>query len=187
MRGGMPLRLQPLELDLAVARAAVRLATPARERALCVVTMLADEKTILASCALVWVASRVARCPPRTRRDADHLAISATVAAMLPHLVKRLVDRERPDRRVVHLVRHGIPRSGNKWDSFPSGHAVHLGMLATALSRMVPPRVRRLLWPGALALAATRILLQAHYPSDIAAGLALGIGVDRVVATLRKR
>src|SRR6185437_4331232 len=98
------------------------------------------------------------------------------------HLLERFVDRERPDRRVVHGWRHGIPRSGNKWDSFPSGHAVQLGALATLGCRLAGRRVRPLLWPAALVLAVTRIVLLAHYASDVAAGLLLGALVGRTAA-----
>jgi hypothetical protein len=55
-------------------------------------------------------------------------------AAVLPHLLKRLIDQERPDRSVVHGRRHGIPRSGKPYDAFPSGHAVHVGAVASAVS-----------------------------------------------------
>lgn len=111
---------------------------------------------------------------------------NAVIAAALPHLAKRVVDRERPDRKVVGLIRHGVPRSGKRWDSFPSGHAVHVGALASALDRFLPPRWRLLLWPGAAALAATRLVLLAHYLTDVAAGLLLGALIDRGVARLAR-
>jgi len=123
---------------------------------------------------------------PRAQRCGDQIAGGAAIAAVAPHLVKRLVDRERPDRKVVHLRRHGIPRSRQRWDSFPSGHAVHLGALAGALTRFVPPHYRPLVWPSAISLSATRVLLLAHYPSDVAAGLLLGALIDRLVARLAR-
>jgi hypothetical protein len=33
------------------------------------------------------------------------------VTAILPHLLKRLIDQKRPDRCMVHGPRRGIPRS----------------------------------------------------------------------------
>jgi undecaprenyl-diphosphatase len=106
------------------------------------------------------------------------------IAAATPHVAKRVVNRTRPDRTVVGIRRHGIPRSGNAHDSFPSGHAVHLAALAAALMRIVPGRWRRVVWPVALSLAATRLGLLAHYPTDVAAGLALGIGIERATEKL---
>jgi membrane-associated phospholipid phosphatase len=95
-----------------------------------------------------------------------------------------LIDRKRPDRVVVHGRRHGLPRSGNAWDSFPSGHALHLGAIAGSVARFCPHRFRRFVWPSITALAATRILLLAHYLSDVVAGLALGVVLDWVVGRL---
>jgi undecaprenyl-diphosphatase len=74
-----------------------------------------------------------------------------------------------------------VPRLGNAWDSFPSGHAVHLGAIAASAHRLVPKRWRAPLWSALGALAATRIVLLAHYPSDVAAGWGIGALINRVV------
>jgi undecaprenyl-diphosphatase len=94
------------------------------------------------------------------------------------------VRRRRPDRTVVHRKRHGIPRSGNPWDSFPSGHAIHVGALARDLHALSAPALRPLLWPALAGLAASRLLLLAHYPSDVIGGLAIGAAIDGAVARL---
>ena len=119
-----------------------------------------------------------------TRRRADHMLYGAVIASALPHLIKRIVRRRRPDRTVVHRKRHGIPHSGNAWDSFPSGHAIHVGALARTVNEVLPPRLRPLLWPALVGLAASRVLLLARYPSDVAGGLAIGLGIDQAVARL---
>jgi undecaprenyl-diphosphatase len=186
MRDRAPIRLDPMAADLATARCAKRLVTPGLERELRAVTTLADERLIVALCSALWVASRCRTGNAEARRDADDLAVAAAVSSVLPHALKRLVDRERPDRRLVLIPRHGIRRSGKPWDSFPSGHALHLGMFAAALTRMAPRPWKSLVWPAAAALAATRILLLAHYPSDVAAGLAMGAGLDRVLRLRRQ-
>jgi membrane-associated phospholipid phosphatase len=76
---------------------------------------------------------------------------------------------------------HGIPRSGDAWDSFPSGHAVHIGALAGPLLRAAPSKARPFLGAGLAGLAATRVLLLAHYGSDVLAGLLLGAGISAAV------
>jgi len=154
------------------------------EKTTSALSWIADEKIVLVAVAGAWLYFRFALRTPRARRCGNQMASDAVIAAALPHLVKRVVDRERPDRKVVGFIRHGIPRSGNRWDSFPSGHAVHVGALASALGRFLPPRWRLLLWPSAAALAATRLLLLAHYPTDVAAGLLLGAAIDRTIARL---
>lgn len=176
-----PIRLPPSRPDLSIARAIARRTTPPLEQALKLVSLLADEKLILAGAAALWGASRCGR-DRRLRHAADQIAAAAVVSSALPHLFKLLVARKRPDRTVVHGPRRrGVPRSGNAWDSFPSGHAMHLGALAAAGSRLLAPPGRHAVWPAAVMLAGTRILLLAHYPSDVAAGLAIGVAIDSAV------
>jgi len=136
---------------------------------------------VLAAVAGAWLYVRFRQRSERARRCGNQMVANAVIAAALPHLAKRVVDRERPDRKVVGFIRHGIPRSGKPWDSFPSGHAVHVGALASALDRFLPAHWRLVLWPSAGALAATRIVLLAHYVTDVAAGLFVGAMIDRIV------
>jgi undecaprenyl-diphosphatase len=176
-----PLRLPPTAPDLAVARAVRRHATQPLEKATRVLTVLADEKLVLIAVAGVWAWCHLAQQAAPARRSSNQMIANAAVASVVPHLAKRVIDRERPDRKVFGWRRHGIPRSGNRWDSFPSGHAVHVGALASALTRLAAPRWRSLIWTSAMALAATRLLLLAHYLTDVAAGIVLGALIDRVV------
>jgi membrane-associated phospholipid phosphatase len=90
------------------------------------------------------------------------MLLSVVIAGVLPDLIKHAVNRKRPDRALVHGYRRGIPRSGNAWDSFPSGHAVHIGAIAGPLLRLASPQVRPVVLAGLCGLAATRILLLAH-------------------------
>jgi membrane-associated phospholipid phosphatase len=179
--------LTPTAADVTIARAIVEHAAPKAERTLRIVTWLADEKLLLATAIGASIYCRMARRGAATQRCADQVLWNAVLSAALPHLVKRFVDRERPDRRVVHGRRHGIPRSGNRYDSFPSGHAVHLGALASALTRTGPSRLRPFIWPAAIGLASTRLLLLAHYLSDVVAGLVFGMATDRAIAGLFAR
>ena len=176
-----PVSLPPTRADLAIARACARHATPGLERTLQALTWAADEKVILAGTAAFWVGTRGARCSEATRRRANHMLACAVVASALPHVIKRIVQRRRPDRTVVRGNRHGIPLSGNAWDSFPSGHALHLGALARTTHALLPAPLRPVMWPAFAALAASRVLLLAHYPSDVIGGLALGAGIDAAV------
>jgi membrane-associated phospholipid phosphatase len=179
-----PISLPPTRADLEIARACARHVTPGLERTLQTLTWAADEKVILTATAAFWAATRTARCQEATRRRADHMLVGAVVASALPHLLKLIVRRRRPDRTVVHRKRRGIPRSGNPWDSFPSGHALHVGALARDLHALSAPTLRPLLWPALAGLAASRVLLLAHYPSDVIGGLAIGAAIDGAVAAL---
>jgi membrane-associated phospholipid phosphatase len=54
-------------------------------------------------------------------------------------------------------------------------------LLRVRLSRLVSKRLRPYVWAGLLGLASTRIMLLAHYASDVVAGLVLGAGLGKAV------
>jgi undecaprenyl-diphosphatase len=64
---------------------------------------------------------------------------------------KTVFDQERPDRLTVRGHWRGIPFSGNRLDAFPSGHAVHIGALASAAS-ILPAKQRNAAWGIGLGL-----------------------------------
>jgi membrane-associated phospholipid phosphatase len=173
--------LPPLNVDLAISRSCARAATPARERSLQVMTWLADEKILLGVVGLFWLTAQLRSQEKDVRHEANRMLLSVAIAGLLPDVFKYLVNRKRPDRALVHGRRHGIPRSGDAWDSFPSGHALHLGAIAGPLSRLVSKQFRPYVWVGLLGLASTRIMLLAHYASDVVVGLVLGAGLGKVV------
>jgi len=163
-----------------------RAGVAARERKLQIMTWLADEKILIGVVGLFWLTAHLRAGRKEVRREANRMMLSVTIAGLLPDLFKYLVNRKRPDRELVHGPRHGIPRSGEAWDSFPSGHALHVGAIAGPLSRLTPKRARPLVWAGLLGLAGTRIMLLAHYASDVLAGLVLGATLSKAVRKLTK-
>jgi membrane-associated phospholipid phosphatase len=97
------------------------------------------------------------------------------VAIALPGLavtiVKRLIGRVRPS--VVGPFAY-VPLSWRPdYASMPSGHATTAFAAAVALGA-IWPRARPLLWLYALVIAASRIIIAAHYPSDVIAGACVG-------------
>jgi membrane-associated phospholipid phosphatase len=185
MRRRALIQFEPTRADLFVAQAIAARVTPALERALRMATWAADEKVLLFIIAALWVSSRAGPVG-RQRQAADHLLACGTASAVLPHVVKRVVDRKRPDRVVVHGLRHGVGRSGDAWDSFPSGHALHLGALAAATTRLASSPARSVIWFLAAMFASTRLLLLAHWATDVVAGLGLGVGLERLIARLSR-
>jgi membrane-associated phospholipid phosphatase len=87
-------------------------------------------------------------------------------------------SQKRPDRVTVKGHLHGVPFSGKPLDAFPSGHAIHIGALGSAASRL-PPVQRYAIWAAGAALVTTRVVLLAHWASDVAAGLVIGVGLER--------
>jgi membrane-associated phospholipid phosphatase len=186
MAWSAPIKLRPFRSDVAIAQACLQMANPAIERPLSVITWLADEKVLVAAGAVFWAATRFSPSRP-LRREADQILCSLLIAGLVPHLGKYLVRRERPNRALVQRYDTRVPRLGNAWDSFPSGHALHLSAVAPSLQRLAPRRWRPLLTGGLGALAASRIMLLAHYPSDVIAGWGIGALINKAVcAAFRK-
>lgn len=100
----------------------------------------------------------------------------ATAAANGP--AKLLVRRRRPSsRRQPTLIR--TPRS----TSFPSGHTAAAVAFVTGASTELPV-LAPVLVPLAGAVAYSRVHTGVHYPSDVAAGAAIGIGSGLLAARL---
>ena len=97
----------------------------------------------------------------------------------MPHLLKAVIDQERPDRLTVRGHLRGVPFSGKGNDAFPSGHALHVEALASAAT-LLPAKARNTLWQSAV-LETTRVILLAHWVTDVIAGIGLGIALERGV------
>jgi membrane-associated phospholipid phosphatase len=100
-------------------------------------------------------------------------------AILLPGLIftvlKRLIGRARP--LVGGSVDPFLYRPFGwevEYASLPSGHAVNAFAAATALG-LLWPKMRPVLWAYAVVIAVSRVVLTAHYPSDVLAGAIIGI------------
>jgi undecaprenyl-diphosphatase len=98
---------------------------------------------------------------------------SVAGSGLIVTVVKRIIGRGRP----VHFADAGIatfhPFSDASWASFPSGHSTTIASFCTAIAILFP----RLTVPAifiALAVGASRVIVGAHYPSDVIAGLLFG-------------
>ncbi len=170
--------VKPTRIDIAIADDVADHATPGAEEAAEALTWGADEHVLLALAAAGWLYVQVRR--PAAHPIANHVLAVSVATAVLPHILKSLFNQTRPDRLTVRGHRHGIPISGQPNDAFPSGHAVHMGALASAAG-LLPPARRRLARSLAVGLSLTRIALLAHWTTDVLAGFALGIGVERLL------
>jgi membrane-associated phospholipid phosphatase len=168
----------PTEADIAVARAIGRDTDPALEKLARVLTWGADEKVLLILAAAGWLASRGQGEP--LQRAGNHAVLVAVAASILPHGMKLLFDQTRPDRKTVLGHIHGISFSGKRQDAFPSGHALHMGALASAAGTL-PAGPRRAIWALAVGLSLTRVVVLAHWASDVVAGFALGAILERTL------
>jgi len=170
--------VRPTAADVAIADAIAAHADPPAEEVAGVVTWGADEHIVSALAAGWWLYTR-GQSGPR-RRAANHVLLTTLVASALPHLLKSVFDQQRPDRRTLRAHWRGVPLSGKEYDAFPSGHAVHVGALASAASEL-PTRQRNIVWLVGAGLVVSRIVLLAHWTSDVAAGLAIGVATERLL------
>jgi len=97
------------------------------------------------------------------------------IAVALPGIVstvsKRCIGRARPSAAGPFASE---PLSWRpEYASFPSGHAT-TAFAALVAFGLVFPRIRPVLWLYALLIGASRVVVSAHYPSDVIAGAAFG-------------
>ncbi|MGA2165050.1 MAG: phosphatase PAP2 family protein [Solirubrobacteraceae bacterium] len=124
------------------------------------------------------IAGLLAACGGRPGRRASGRGILAIAiaAALANGPVKLLARRRRPSgHSAPALIR--MPRS----TSFPSGHSAAAFAFASGACGELPG-LMPLLGPLACAVAYSRVHTGVHYPSDVAAGAAIGIG-SGVLAT----
>jgi undecaprenyl-diphosphatase len=97
------------------------------------------------------------------------MLISIAVTAVVVMAIKFTVRRSRPEGEWGQIYRSTDPHS------FPSGHAARCTMLAVIVLGMGPLwfGVTLMVWAPLVGLA--RIVLGVHYPSDVVAGMALGV------------
>jgi undecaprenyl-diphosphatase len=181
--------VKPTRIDTAIANEIAHNTNSGLEHAAQAMTWGADEHVLVALAAAGWLYTRLRH--PQQRPLADHVLIVSVVTALLPHVLKSVFDQTRPDRLTVSGHWRGVPLSGQPHDAFPSGHAVHMGALASAAG-LLPPARRSLARSLAVALSLTRVALLAHWASDVVAGFTLGIVVERLLrpftlATSRQR
>ena len=147
-------------------------------------TDLGSVYAVLGAAAMLAVRGR-----PRTALDVAAVGCTAWTVAQN---AKRRVRRQRPYE--AHGVRRliGAPTGS----SFPSGHAcVAAAMSAVLAGRTSVAGARRMLYGLAAWVAATRVYVGVHYPTDVLGGAGLGLSLGalwrgpfaRIARTLLRR
>lgn len=94
----------------------------------------------------------------------------------LYHWLKKHTTRPRPRDSDARILRTTAPLDQF---SFPSGHTLHaVGFTTVAVSGF--PELAWVLLPLTVLIAASRVVLGLHYPSDVAAGALVGFLVAQV-------
>jgi len=172
------MRVRQTGPDLVIARTIARRTAPETESIARAASWGADEKVLLVLAVAGWLATRGRG--EALQRAGTHALLATVAASLIPHGLKGLFDQVRPDRWTVQGHLRGISFSGKREDAFPSGHALHMGALASAASAL-PAAPRLAIQALAVGLSATRIVVLAHWASDVLAGFALGAGLERLM------
>jgi undecaprenyl-diphosphatase len=136
----------------------------------------------LADYGLVWVALalyKARRRGPNRRRAVVALSLAGVTSYVVNRAVKSAVMRERPEEHLDAAVR--TPSSS----SFPSGHTLAAFCTAFVLAESAPETTAYVGFAGAV--AASRIHLRAHHPSDVVGGAAIGSLLGLVVRPVLNR
>ena len=158
-------------LDDALMSRAVRTRSPRLDRPIVALSRAADNSRLWLGLALGLAAIG----GPRGRRAAGRgVAAIALASATANGPMKLLVPRRRPpSETLAALVR--TPSSS----SFPSGHSASAFAFATAVGGELPV-LAPVLVPLAAIVAYSRVHTGVHYPSDVAAGLVVGVACGTV-------
>jgi undecaprenyl-diphosphatase len=109
--------------------------------------------------------------------EATVLAATALTSVSLYALLKRRLKRPRPAMRLSDLKARIYTLDEF---SFPSGHTMN-ALSISAVAIAFTPACAVVLLPLCALIAASRVVLGVHYPSDVLAGIALGLSVASVV------
>lgn len=118
---------------------------------------------------------------PRARRGALRGLVALSLASFTVNVLsKRLVGRTRPDVELAPLIRRLAiaPRT----TSFPSGHSASAAAFATGVL-LESPLFGAPVAVAAAGVATSRVVVGVHYPSDVAAGVGIGVAAGLVTQT----
>ena len=171
-----------LAADAAAAEAALPYqGSPAME-ALGRFASLGDQPPLRTLCAAT-IAAGLAGGNRRLARAGLRMLVAHTLATLAKDFVKLRVDRTRPRSKGERGKDH-VPRPGRhtakETTSFPSGHSAGAAAVARAFARDYPEYAAPA-YAAAGALALAQIPRCAHYPTDVGAGLAIGLAAEAAV------
>lgn len=175
-------REKALAVDAKAASAARRAEGSAWVKALEPVADLGDQPQMRVLCGSVIAVGLIGGDRQLVRTGVRMLA-AHTLATLAKDFVKKRVDRTRP-RSAEEPGKDSRPRPGRdeskEETSFPSGHSAGAAAVARAFARDYPEHALPA-YAGAAALALTQIPRCAHYPTDVGAGVAIGLVSEALV------
>jgi membrane-associated phospholipid phosphatase len=114
------------------------------------------------------------------RRAATRVAAGGGLAWTVAQVVKPALPRLRPYEAAT-ATRLVAPPAGSSW---PSGHAAVAAAMASGVAPQLPRRHRLVLAGGVAAVGVSRCYVGVHHPSDVLAGLGVGVLAARAARAL---
>ena len=155
--------------------------TPA-VKALSAMSEVGDQPQLRSLCGVLIGAGLVSG-NGRLLRAGAKMLLAHELATAAKNFVKKRVDRTRPRSRDqaadAHEIRAGRSQAKEE-TSFPSGHSAGAASVAQAFAGEFP-EYRAAAYAAAGAVALAQIPRCAHYPTDVGAGIAIGLASAEAV------
>ncbi|OLP48673.1 hypothetical protein BJF91_01650 [Allorhizobium taibaishanense] len=189
--GASLILLMALQFDTAIGQTG-RVTCPFFYRIAALLTRLGESDwCLLASFVIAMQASASSRIAQTAEERCRALFVSllgcyAFIAiagsGLAANLLKRAFGRARPDQFSGAGAFDFLPFANSaQFESFPSGHATTIGALMM-IGALIAPRYRLGFVIAGLWLGMTRVMVGAHYPSDVVAGLGFGAWFAWIIA-----
>lgn len=142
-------------------------------------SLLGDGLMLLAFTAIIYLFGLNLKGTDLRRTGSDAF-VSLLASTVTVHILKAVFERPRPSH-AEGAIRHLLENPSlfdltGRFNSFPSGHTATSFAVAYAIGARYPA-LRPALYSVACLIGASRVYLGSHYPSDVAFGALLGIGV----------
>ncbi len=108
------------------------------------------------------------------------LIVATFGASCISALLKRMLGRVRPERDDAGRFLGPSLKHANYRESFPSSHSAAAIAMTVTLAHLYPSAAATF-WILGLGCALLRYLMNAHWPSDVLGGVALGAAVGNIV------
>ena len=140
---------------------------------------LGDQPPMRILCGAV-IAAGLAAGDRRLATTGFRMLAAHTIATLAKDFVKRRIDRTRPRssgrKGGGDTITPGRSKAKEE-TSFPSGHSAGAASVARAFARAYPERAAPA-YAAAAVIALAQIPRSAHYPTDVGAGVAIGLAAE---------